>query len=344
MERLRDFTQRLRVAEQFSVERVLRACAAGDELDGLEAEVCQEAAHAARQTHDNARPIIPWAALRPRQTRDVTVASDHDALVATNVLAVDILRPFSIVLRAGVSVLPNLSSDIAVTRTSATSTVSWMSSESASASPTTPTVASTTLQPKTGIGVIQVSRRFALQVSDSEGWLRRELSRTAAGVVDAAVLDGAGSGGEPTGILNAAAVGTQTGTSLAWADVLSMKKLAADANAADGTIAFVGATNVRELLEARPRDATVGSGFVWQDNAIASCPALASTLMPDDTLLSGPFSMAYLGLWGDGIVVDSNRYNPSLFKAGVVQWRVAVSCDVALGCDPVAFTVASSIT
>jgi hypothetical protein len=197
---------------------------------------------------------------------------------------------------------------------------------------------------KIGIGVIQASRRFMLQANDAEGWLRRELSRTAASVVDAAVLNGAGTGGEPKGILNITNVGTQSGTSVSWADVLSMKKLAADASAADGTIAFIGATNVRQLLEARPRDATVGSGFVWQDDEIASCPALASTLMPDDTLLSGPFGMAYLGLFGPGIAIDSNPYDPALFKTGVAEWRAMVGCDVALGCDPAAFTAATSIT
>jgi HK97 family phage major capsid protein len=341
-ERLRDFTQRLRVAEQFSVERVLRACAAGDKLDGLEAEACTEAAHAARQTHDNARPIIPWAALRPRATRDLSVASDS-ALVGTDVVALDILRPFSIVVRAGVTVLPNLTADVALTRTSATSTVSWMSGESASATPSTPTFGSTAMTPKTGIGVIQVSRRFTQQVSDPEGLMRRELGRTAASVIDTAALKGAGSGGEPDGVLNVSNVGAQTGTSLAWADVLSMKQLAAAANAQDETIAFIGATGVRELLEGRTKESG-GGRYIWEGDEIASCPAFASTLMPDATLLSGPFSMVYLGLWGPGIVVDSNPYNAAAFKAGVVQWRVSLACDVAIGCDPAAFTAATSIT
>jgi len=61
-------------------------------------------------------------------------------------------------------------------------------------------------------------------------------------------------------------------------------------------------------------------------------------------LLSGPFSMCHLGVWGPGVTIDANPYDPTLFKSGVVQWRVIIACDVALGCDPTAFTKATSIT
>lgn len=132
---------------------------------------------------------------------------------------------------------------------------------------------------------------------------------------------------------------TQTGTSLAWTGVLTMKRKAADANAQDGTIGFIGTTAARELLEGRVRE-TGGGTYIWENNSIASCPFYASTLMPSATLLSGPFSMCHLGLWG-GITIDASPYDTTLFKTGVVQWRVIVACDVALGCDPTAFTKAS---
>jgi HK97 family phage major capsid protein len=328
--------------DAFKIERVFRACAADGALDGFEAEVCQETAREMRQDFDPQRPMIPWAALLPsRASRDLSVASDH-AIVGTDVVTVDILRPFSVTARAGITVLSNLTADVALTRTSATALVTWASSESASASPSTPTVASTTLTPKTAFGVVQASRRFLQQKADPEGWLRRELTRTAASIVDTAILQGSGSSGEPKGIVNATDVGTQSGTSLAWADVLSMKKLAADANAQDDQIAFIADTATRELLEGRTKESG-GGRYIWENNAIASCPAFATTLMPSATLLCGPFSMCYLGLWG-GIQVESNPYDTALFKSGIVQWRVMVSCDVGLGCDPAAFTVASSIT
>jgi hypothetical protein len=66
--------------------------------------------------------------------------------------------------------------------------------------------------------------------------------------------------------------------------------------------------------------------------------------MPSATLLSGPMSEVTLGLWGSGIVIEANPYDPTLFKTGVLQLRVIVSCDVALGVVATAFTKAASIT
>jgi HK97 family phage major capsid protein len=287
---------------------------------------------------------VPWEML---MTRDLGAASDAAGgyLVGATVASpVDILRPFSTVLRAGVTALPGLSADTPLPRTSGTSTVSWMSSETASASPSTPTLASTTMVPKIGIGVIQASRHFMKQANDVGGWLQRELRRTAASVVDQAVLNGVGTAGEPRGIMNTTGVGTQTGTSLAWTGLLSMKAKAATVNVQDGTIAFIGTPAVRELLEGRTKE-TGGGRYIWEDDEVASCPGYASTLMPTGTLLSGPFSMCYLGLWGSGITVETTGYaSAALFQAGIIQARVIVSCDVALGCDPAAFTKATSVT
>jgi HK97 family phage major capsid protein len=315
---------------------------AGVGLDGAEKEWAMETSKLSPNGYDAHRMFVPWSAL----TRDLNVASDGAGgyLVGVDVLpAVDVLRPFATVVRAGVTVVEGLAGDATLPRTSATASVTWMADETAAATPSTPTLAGPLMQPKTAIGVVQASRNFQKQASDPEAFIRRELLRTAGGIVDGAVLAGAGSSGEPRGILNVTGVGTQSGTSLAWTGVLHMKKVAADANAQDGTIAFIGTTAVRELLEARTKESG-GGRYIWEDDRIASCPAYASTLMPTATLLSGPFGMCYLGLWGPGIVVEVNPFDPTLFKSGVIQVRLVVACDVALGCDPAAFTKSASIT
>ena len=52
----------------------------------------------------------------------------------------------------------------------------------------------------------------------------------------------------------------------------------------------------------------------------------------------GGESRAALVLGGEGVgeVIE--------LGAGVMQWRVIIACDVALGCDPTAFTKSTSIT
>lgn len=288
---------------------------------------------------DPHRLWVPFGAL----ARDLNVASAGAGgylVDAVTLPARDILRPWSVTLQGGVTMIESLTSNAFLPMTSGTVSVQWMSTESAQASPSTPALAQAALTPKTAIGVIVASRQF-MQQADPEAWIRRELLRTCGVVIDTAVLNGSGASGQPLGVLNAPGISTQSGTSLAWSGVLAMKRNAAAANAQDGTIAFLATPAVRELLEARER-ASGGGTFIWQDDRIAACPAFATTLMPAATLLCGPLGEVVVGLWGGGITVEVDPYTQ--FQTGRVQIRVLVSCDVAIGCDRAAFTRAASIT
>jgi HK97 family phage major capsid protein len=245
--------------------------------------------------------------------------------------------------RAGITIEDGLTGDNVLPITNAKATVSWMSSETASASPSTPTLSATTMQPKVAIGVIQASRHLIKQARDPERYIRRELLNTAGSVVDAAVLNGSGASGQPTGILNTESLLTQTGTTLQHAGVTSMKQKCATANVDDERIVFLSTPGIRELLENRLRTGN-GSRYVWDEDKLADRPAFVSTDMPAATMLAGDFSNVWLGLWGSGIVIETNPYDPTLFKTGVLQLRVIVSMDVALGCSPSAFVKATSIT
>jgi HK97 family phage major capsid protein len=310
-------------------------------LSGAEKEWAQETARLSRNGFDPHRLWIPLSAL----TRDLNVAQAGAGgylVDMANLPARDILRPWSVVLQGGVSLVEDLTGTAVVPRTTATTTITWSANETAQATPSNPTIAQAALTPKIAIGVIQASRNFMKQ-ADPEAFIRRELLRTAGTIVDIATLNGSGASGQPLGILNSPNLSTQSGTSLAWAGVLHMKKLAADANAQDGTISFIGTTAVRELLESRER-ATGGGTFIWQDDRIASCPAFATTVMPSATMLSGPMGEVFFGLWGGGMQVEVNPFDAALFKTGAVQILVIVSCDVAIVCDRAAFTKATSIT
>ena len=122
-----------------------------------------------------------------------------------------------------------------------------------------------------------------------------------------------------------------------------MKKLCGEANAADEPLAFLSTPAVRALLEIRPRDATVGSGFVWDNDRVAGRPAYASTTMPAATMVVGPWPLLVLGLWGDGFQFEINPYEATNFKAGVIQARLIVSADIGV-IFPAAFVKASTIT
>ena len=221
--------------------------------------------------------------------------------------------------------------------------ITWQPTEGTAVSPSQPTLAQVAVSPKSARAIVNVSRLLRLQ-SDIDRVLARVLLRCAGYMIDRAVLDGTGATDQPLGIMRTPGISTQSGTSLAWAGVLSMKGNAAAINAEDGAIGFVGTPAVRTLLEGRARDATNGSGFIWQDNQIASCAANATTDMPTASLLCGPFAEAFYLSWGPGIVLEINPFDPALFKAGVIQVGVAMTCDVVVACAPAGFTKSESVT
>jgi hypothetical protein len=316
-------------------------------LDGAEREFAKETARLTPRGYDPHKLWLPLSALH--RGLDVATPGAAGYLVEQmNLPARDILRPWSVVEQGGVTVVEQLSSSNgAMNVCDAEASIEWVPDEgSAPEYPSDPTFTqSAVLKPHTAIGLIEASRQFMLQ-ANPEQWIRRHLLRAAGKIVDEAVLNGSGANGEPRGILGISNVGTQTGTGLDWAGALHMKKLAADSNAQDGTISFIGTTAVRELLEARERGDAYGSGagFIWQDDRIASCPAFATTTMPEATLLSGPMGHVFFGLWGSGMSIEVNPFDQTLFKVGAMQIRVVVSCDVALGCAPSAFTKATEIS
>jgi len=79
------------------------------------------------------------------------------------------------------------------------------------------------------------------------------------------------------------------------------------------------------------------------DSKVADRRAYASTDVPTATMGCGDLSNLFLGLWGAGFVIEINPFDPSGFKAGIIQARVIVTCDVCV-LHPSSFVVASSIT
>ena len=306
-----------------------------------ESEFFQETARIAGKPFDPQRIYLPWEFFR----RDLNASNALQGgylIGLSNTAAQDILRPWSVAISGGVTVEENLTGNVTIPKTTGTSTIYWQSTETTQATASNPTVQQVALTPKIAIGIINCSRNFMVQ-SDPEKWLQRELKRTAASAIDSAILNGSGSLGESLGLVNSPGLTLQSGTSLAWSGVLAMKKNAALANAQDGTISFISTPTVRALLEGREK-ASGNGGFLWQDNEIAGCPSFATTTMPASAMLSGPMSGVTLGMWGNGIEIQINPYDSSMFKTGQIQIRVLLAVDCAITVDLASYTLASSIT
>ncbi|MBL8450261.1 MAG: phage major capsid protein [Dechloromonas sp.] len=343
-----------RATRAFSFSRMLSHMVAGSRIDGYEGEVIAEVARVSGYDGDLQRQALPLAliadpTMRPEHlTRDLAIGGGTGGyLVATarsDVL--DILRPFSIAARCGITNLPAGERDgpITVPKVTAVTTTTWLATEASPITAGQPTLGQLTLGRKSASALIRFSRLLALQSDVADALIQKELLTTVGQMIDQAVVNGSGASGQPTGILNTAGLATQSGTSFGAAAALAMEQTAADANGDEASFGFVTTPAVRKLL--RTREIATGSGALWtfdgNENHLAGRAANVCTLMPAATMLSGPWANALLATWGSPHV-ELNPYDPSGFKAGTVDARLIYDVDVAVQ-TPAAWTVSSSIT
>lgn len=311
--------------------------------EGPEHEFFTETARARGERLDPHRIIFPLACLGNNRALNTAQAVSGGYLLGTDLgQAVHLLRPWSVVLSAGVQVEEALKGNLRIPKTVNGVEIVWQSTETTEATPDTPEISELAMVPHVGLALIHASRNFAVQ-ANPEQWIRREMLRAAGVGIDTAVLTGTGASGQPLGVFNTTGLSTQAGATLAWSSIVGMKKNAALANVADARIGFLADPTTRALLEAREKSTNGTGNFIWSDDKVASCPAYASTLVPSASMLCGPMNGISLGLWSD-IRVEVNPFDPTLFKRGAIAIRVLVAVDCGITVPLNAFTLASSIT
>ena len=328
-----------RERREFSLSRLVNAMHEGGLRRGasFEAVVSETVAAEHGREFDPQRVIIDLSHLRRDMTSAGTLGSNY-TVSTDNGAPVDLLRGWSVALQGGITMMPGLQGNVAIPLATAASTAQWVGSEATAITPTQPTVGAVNLSPKTAGAVIRFSTLFLRQAVALEDFLRREVMRTMGQLIDAAVFNGTGLSGQPTGILNTNGIQTQAGTSLGWAGILNAEQLIADTGTE--VTGYVTTPQVRELLKARERAA--GSGMTWEAGTMNGKPAFATTGLPAATLIAADFSQCVLGQWG-GLEIAIAPPAAGDFQAGILAIRLMTSVDVAL-LRPTAFVVTSSIT
>lgn len=326
-----------------NLARLFALAAEGKRIDGLERELLEDSARAAGKPFDPFRWALRWEWLR--QTRDLSVAASGGGyLVGEDVPAsYDALRPWSVVVRAGVQLMEGLVGNTVLPTTTAIGAPTWHAEETTAPAGNAPTVGNVVLTPKTVSNTIDVSRHLALMAPVlAERYVRQELTRSIASAIDGAVLVGEGTNGEPLGMVNANGIATATGASFAQATAAEMLADVAAADALEDRVAFVGHPLVRKLLQARER--ATGLGFIWDDDKLVSRPAYVSTAMAVDALVAADWSRTVLGLFGPGLELEITPFASSAnFQAGIITGRAILSCDTGF-LSPAAVCLAASIT
>jgi hypothetical protein len=190
-------------------------------------------------------------------------------------------------------------------------------------------------------GQLKISKQLLLTASPgSDVYLRQELIRSIFAQLGGVVLNGAGPGSkQPTGITNTVGVNSLTlGSPPLWSEIIGCEVAAATANVSDfGDFVYAVSPAELGILKETPK----GSGLLGQltepDGKTNGYDTLPTTILSTGAkLVSGPFDLVLLGLWGSGFEVLIDQWTQS--GSGLVVVTIFLYCDVLVR-HPEAFTI-----
>lgn len=273
-----------------------------------------------------------------------TPASAGGYLISPAVSPLETLFRQQLMGRLGVNVVSGLSSPITVPRVASFPAGSWIAADGATIPEGQPT-----------LGQIAYVPRYCAIKADASRQLIAQSPRLAEAVIGpplfegierttvTAMFSGTGTLGAPLGLLNTSGVGNVSGTSLGATGLRAMLKACLLAGGREDRIVFIGDPVTQELLGGR--EFSTGSGLpCWHAGQILGRPAIASSLVPPNTLIAGDFGRATVALFdadAQGVGLEVDPYSD--FRSGVVAYRLIVALD--FGFSPAAaFAVATSVT
>lgn len=349
-----------REAKRFSVRNAILAVANQNWSNaGFEAECTAEIAKRVGKVPETNKFYVPYevqqrgiqnaveALAFAMMKRDLTVATPGAGgyLVATeNMGFIELLRNMSVMYAMGTTRLSGLQGNVTIPKQSAAGTAYWLSTESTGITESQPTFVQVAMSPKNVGGYTEISRQLLLQSDPSaEGLVMADLAAVVSLAIDLAGLNGSGASGQPTGILQTGGIGSVTGTSMDFADIIEFLTDVFAGNALSASSGFVTTGAVAGLLMQRVKYSGTASP-IWEgglpEGRIQGHRAMASNQMPAATKLFGDFSKTVIGEWGV-LEIEVNPF--ANFAAGIIGVRAMASVDVCVR-YPTAYSAANSIT
>lgn len=327
----------------FSMAAIARALVAGTWGKNPSLEYTQvralEAAHGVIQEGFHR---VPGYALRDM---NVANASQGGYLSAThNLEYLPALQPASVALKLGATMVSAAPGSAALPKGNTGAVTTWLANETQSITETGVVFGQIAGTPKLLSCFFEVSRLLLLQ-SNADEVLQLEARRAAGAALDAAILQGTGISGQPTGIVNTSGIGAFTGASLSQAACRNAQRDVADANAiVGGARGYVTTPTIAETLSTRQRFS--GSDrALWEgasdDGVVEGVRALSTTNCPASTMVYGDWSTVYVVEWGGGIGLMIDPFTK--FTQAIVAIRLLLPVDVFVT-RAGAFSIATSIT
>ena len=320
--------------------------------------------------------FVPFSALSQRATYVTSGATTGGNLVATDLLAddfIEFLRNTGVMLQLGVRTMPGLVGNVAIPRRSGVASTYYLSTQTTAITQSESTFDQVTMAPKNLAALSKYSRQTLLQGTPGiEELVRRDLTDGINLAIDLGILNGSGSSGQPTGIMQTSGIGSvamgTNGGAITLEKVVDLETAVMTVNGAvnPGSVAYL--TNYKVLAalkKLRAGGSTTGDGpFLFNTDAarigrgptpgtLNGYPLAASNQVPStltkgsssgvcSALLMGDFSQAMVGFWGNGLEItvgeDSDDFSKALTSVrGIVTYDVAVR-------DPKSFAAILDIT
>jgi HK97 family phage major capsid protein len=308
----------------YSILKAIRAKAEGRALDGIEAEMHQEAEKEARESGQSISGIgIPNVYFEKRvqtATGQTSNALDQGGMMVptTPQGLIMALRPQLVLAGLGAKTIGGMTGNISMVRGSST-TVAW-ETETGDANEGASTTSNVVLSPKRLAAIMPISKQLIMQTSGGvQQQLMDDLFAAIAQEVERVAIKGGGTS-EPTGILATTGIGDvaggATGAAPTWSHVSALEKAVELANAMKASVGYLTNPKVKHKLRNTALDS--GSGlFVWRqgDKDLNGYPCGISTLVPSDltkssgsalsAIIFGDFSQLAIYNWGGlDVVVD----------------------------------------
>jgi HK97 family phage major capsid protein/HK97 family phage prohead protease len=320
--------------------------------------------------------FVPFSALSQRATYVTSGATTGGNLVATDLLAddfIEFLRNTGVMLQLGVRTMPGLVGNVAIPRRSGVASTYYLSSQTTAITQSESTFDQVTMAPKNLAALSKYSRQTLLQGTPGiEELVRRDLTDGINLAIDLGILNGSGSSGQPTGIMQTSGIGSvamgTNGGAITLEKVVDLEAAVMTVNGAvnPGSVAYLTNYKVMAALKKlRAGGSTTGDGpFLFNADAarigrgptpgtMNGYPLAASNQVPStltkgsssgvcSALLMGDFSQAMVGFWGNGLEItvgeDSDDFSKALTSVrGIVTYDVAVR-------DPKSFAAILDIT
>jgi len=350
----------------YSLTAGIRAALTGDWSSreaGLVRELSREVEKSGISKTAERSFFVPFSALSKRATYVTSGPTTGGNLVATDLLAddfIEALRNGSLMLSLGVRTMPGLVGNVAIPRRSGVASTYYLSTQTTAITQSESTFDQVTMAPKNLAALSKYSRQTLLQGTPGiEELVRRDLTDGLNLAVDLGILNGSGSSGQPTGIMQTSGIGSvamgTNGGAITLEKLVDLETEVMIDNGAVNRDAVAYVTNAKvmgALKKLRAGGSTTGDGpFLVNQvpNALGRGPAgseingypigvtnqVPSNLTKGSSsgvcsaVLMGDFSQAMVGFWGNGLEItvgeDQDDFSKALTSVrGIITYDVAV--------------------